>query len=54
MSLELSLLLVVSKGGGNPFESQASSKNSKPGLEFGEARGRSNKLGQRRLSKECL
>jgi hypothetical protein len=49
MSLELSLLLVISKGGGNPFGSSAFSENSKPGIKFREAKVRSNKLGQRRF-----
>jgi len=53
MSLDLSLLFSISKGGGNPFGNSTSFKNPKLGMEFKEARARSNKLGQRRLSRKC-
>jgi len=43
----------TSTGGGNPFGSPASFENSKPGMEFGEAKVGSNKLMQRKLSREC-
>jgi hypothetical protein len=52
-SLELFILFVIYRGGGNPFGSLAFSKNSKLEMEFGEARVKSNKLRQRRLSKKC-
>jgi hypothetical protein len=54
MSLELSLLLTISRGGDNPFGNPTSSKNSRYGMEFKEGRVGSNKLGQRRLSKKCF
>jgi hypothetical protein len=51
MSPEFSFLPTISKGGGNPFRNLASSKNSKPMMEFKEARVGSNKLVQRKLSR---
>jgi hypothetical protein len=53
MSLELSLSPAISMGGGNPFGSSASFENSRLGMEFGEAKARSKKLMQRRLSRKC-
>jgi hypothetical protein len=43
MSMELSLLLAISKGGGNPFGSLVSFENSRLGMEFRETKARSNK-----------
>jgi hypothetical protein len=54
MSLELFFLPPISKGGGNPFGNLGFSKNSKPEMEFKEARAKNNKLGERRLSRKCL
>jgi len=53
MSLEFSLLPLIFVGGGNPFGSLTSFENSKPTMEFEEARVRNNKLGERRISREC-
>jgi hypothetical protein len=44
-------LLPISRGGGNPFGSLGFSKNSKFEMEFEEAKARSNKLGEKRLSR---
>jgi hypothetical protein len=54
VSLELSLLPTISRGGSNPFGSLTSSKNSKLGIEFKKEKVGSNKLGQRRLSRMCF
>jgi hypothetical protein len=51
--LELSLLPAISKGGGNPSGSLTSFEHSRLGMEFREAKVGSNKLGQKKLSKEC-
>jgi hypothetical protein len=53
MSLELSFFPNISKGGSNPFGRSVSFKNSRFEMEFREAKARNNKLGQRKLSREC-
>jgi hypothetical protein len=54
MSLELSFFLVIFTGGGNPFGRSGSFENSRLEIKFGLAKARSNKLGQRKLSRECF